>query len=1507
MNKIVNYSYGGMVQDTSTSKFPNTMYFEGNNIRILATDSQSSYSVTNEKGNSFILSIPSPTVVRNANSDGGVILYDTIDTPYTTTQLEMNVPDSSGPQTIIGQCTTRDYIVLFTTDENGFDCIWKVAYESTLLELIYCRNMEFSLQNPIQVLNNFENLYIDKIYWITGKSQINFLNLNQSIENGDPVELMDVPQDSIEASCNYELTQPQITDIISGGSHTAGMIQYAYNLYRVNSSQSKLSPLSVLVPLDRGADGGGLLNELVDSVPIVQINNIDEDYTNIRVYSIKYTSFNQLPTISIINDSLIATNRSLEIYDDGGIALSTLSIEEFLFVGSDVLIPQHINNKYNRLFSANTKELNFKIDVDTRAYSFNASQESVVYDQLFLNPGSPPAIQPFPSGTPYDILYPEYTLAENNDAVNLYPETYLYQQDGVTIGGEGKYLKYELTKQTTNDNNSKFFKDEEFYRIGIQFYNSYGQLTLPNWIADIKAPKGNLNNSYNTLSLTLKQSFYDDILHPLITANNYYEIPIGYKVLTAERTSNDRTIVANGMISPMMFDDKSGNGEFLDLAGKIESSKSNPKIPNMLVRNCSSTGSIGSTRPLSASDNLKTLIGTGYDSEFPNATGVAGRGGTPFQFNSMLQLYSPEIIFKNSVFLSDSLKLKVKGVYKNTNNNAWGKVFDQSGVAKFEGVAYGGLSTYYANSTVGTFEAFADGLVTYPRLSEPDRVSQIQFYRGYGPLTEALIAGATPSNVIKMPNAFIFTFATMLLPQALLSIDTTRTLVTFGLDTTYTAGYFECTVNSAASTCPAYTITISSTYTFGGIGAAYPPASIAVAANSTGVLNYPITFQPEYPSQVSNPISFQVSITTVGNAPMESTITAEANIVGGVNNATMVSTDSPFLLNQVYLSNVTSFIPTINNVEKEIYGSPEVTEIGADFRSYEGNQVYRYTNSYKSVLTNGDVSWKESGDFGRKIVSINSYNNRCITMVLDDDPDIDPQDRTQLEDLFNQTGLTGDDAMLIVELVKNDTDIFLGNLYGGNSWEDKKRTPYIEVGEYVELVPTDLTSSVYIESPGDTFVGSFKFTRATRTDTTTYQQGYYQFCEIVEYPTETTIDLSNRTDLSLTDWNNKFQPKFDEYQQYNQVYSQQANLIRRRSIDYNIKKISNFDTRIISSRLKSAGELIDSWTDILPNEFLDLNGKHGPINSLIDFNDELFAIQDKALAFLSINPRIQIQGDDGIAVQLGTGNVLDKYKYISTSGGTINKWSVVSTPQAIYFFDLLNKSFNVMRDQLQGLSDNKAMHVFFRNNTNDAELSEDNPIIKSGISSGYDYINGDVFMTFLQEDKPSFTIAFNEKSDSFTSFYDYKPSLYISRGNTFVTTNPNNNSIYRQYAGNYGRYYGVNYKSSITFNLNPEPTKDCVFDNIGFKTDVTIDGVDQPETTLSNIRAYNDYQDSGLTNLVVGRDKNLRRKFRDWNALIPREGRYRIRAPYIKLYVDFDNNNNLKLVLHDVQVSYTAD
>ncbi len=67
MNKLIKYTFEGANQDVTKSKHPFQFYFDAQHIRIVATDSQSTGSVTNEKGNEIVISIPNITIIGVQN------------------------------------------------------------------------------------------------------------------------------------------------------------------------------------------------------------------------------------------------------------------------------------------------------------------------------------------------------------------------------------------------------------------------------------------------------------------------------------------------------------------------------------------------------------------------------------------------------------------------------------------------------------------------------------------------------------------------------------------------------------------------------------------------------------------------------------------------------------------------------------------------------------------------------------------------------------------------------------------------------------------------------------------------------------------------------------------------------------------------------------------------------------------------------------------------------------------------------------------------------------------------------------------------------------------------------------------------------------------------------------------------------------------------------------------------------------------------------------------------
>ena len=1347
-----------MTQDFAKSKIPGEFYYSGSNIRIIATDESSSYAMTNEHGNELSFTIPIP-VFNYLNTR---IEYQNVDnsTAYLQYVNETGAPMSveienhfaqdifgvisnkiSGQQEIIGVEYSRKGLVIFTTDSSGFDCIWEIKdlnQAALSLDLKYMRNMGFSRNKPIQCIYNKENSILEKIYWVDSVNQLRFMNLSQSIDNGDLSELIDSPVSSINISGDYKVSQPKVIGTIGGGSSTAGMVQYAYNLYRLNGSQTVISPLSDLFPLDKGPLlGGGDLNEVVGMTTVVSIKDIDPNYTHIKLYSIKYTSYNQSPSVSLIAEKEIGNYDEFKYYDDGS-KIQSLSLSEFLFLGSNPIIPKHIASKDSRLFLFNIREDIFSIDIDTRAYGHDEFGVPVVWEEVTLDAFENPV------GVEETISTVTYDLDKKHDAVNRDYEVYKYQSNGITLGAEGKYIKFEIDKSVLDPaehGQYKFFKDREIYRLGVEFYNRNGQKSEAKWVCDIQAPEGNLEGFTNKLKVELKPEFYSW----LADNNNFLnenEKPTAYRVIRAERELSDRTIVTQGLINPTACNVKIP-GRDLDQheIRPLADSLQGLKMPSMVRMFQTFSPILGCRDYYDLNSRSLNFVdkGRGYDRETFSAAPTSDKRAATYQYNKLMQIFSPDILF-GSVNTDVSNKLHIVGAQKYSTAYNWSSRFN------------------YNNRS-------------------NDR--ETKFYNGI-------------------------------------------TLATPGVTASPISG-------SAGEQC---------NYGFYG-----------VVDNSSSYTQF----------------------------------------------------------NHVYREFYGGFIKNSGIKEYNIYGKPEVTEYGAGFKAYNNDSKARYCNHLLAMLQD---DWRNDDDVNndaeQSIDGSNSYGARCITIMEGgNDSSYSYSSRKSIEQIFNATGISVRKSVLVAEIKKPDSTKYIGAIYGGNSYESKARSPYIASGPYTDIN----INSVLIKSPGDTFVQSFVFEKLFKTETEVSSKKLTQVTEIVNIPLETTYDLKRRNDLSKTDWDNRFHPRFNEYHKYNDVYSQEPTLVKNLNEGFKFKKVREFDTMVLASKLKIPGEDVDNWTDILENESLSVDGEYGPINGVVNFNDEIYTLQTEGVTHLSINPRVQINGSDGLGIELGTGRVLHDYQYISTESGTSNKWSVVKAKDSFFYYDALNKGiYSFSKGGMINLTNANGLHSFIENNQDISELLVDNPVVKSGISSGYNSVNNEVYMTFHQSVNP-FTICFNQNSGTFSSFYDYKPTWYINKGQKMMTTSVDNTSLWEHFKGKRNHFYGTQYNSSVTFLTRPNVDRDVTFTNAEYKMEMkNIAGDDIPNKTFTNIRVWNEYQDTEEVPLVVR--NNVDRKFRSWKIKFPRakynntKSRDRIRNPWAFVKLTLDNPDGDKMITHDLNIIY---
>jgi hypothetical protein len=210
-----------------------------------------------------------------------------------------------------------------------------------------------------------------------------------------------------------------------------------------------------------------------------------------------------------------------------------------------------------------------------------------------------------------------------------------------------------------------------------------------------------------------------------------------------------------------------------------------------------------------------------------------------------------------------------------------------------------------------------------------------------------------------------------------------------------------------------------------------------------------------------------------------------------------------------------------------------------------------------------------------------------------------------------------------------------------------------------------------------------------------------------------------------------------------------------------------------------------------------------------------------------------------------------------------------------------------------------------------------------GIHGGYDSRFNRLLYTFKLDPNnqaEDFTISFSEALNAFESFYDFKPMLYLhSDGKLLSVTDGEPTSGHLHGGGVKGSFYeAAPVDSYITLMVAPNANIPKVFNNLEYNSELFLKDVNgdytiqQTGETVTTLEYFNDYQESGVITVTV--PTNVKRRMRHWRHTLQRDinttptiagaNNARFRDYHIFLKLSFDNNNDKRLVLHDIITSY---
>lgn len=386
---------------------------------------------------------------------------------------------------------------------------------------------------------------------------------------------------------------------------------------------------------------------------------------------------------------------------------------------------------------------------------------------------------------------------------------------------------------------------------------------------------------------------------------------------------------------------------------------------------------------------------------------------------------------------------------------------------------------------------------------------------------------------------------------------------------------------------------------------------------------------------------------------------------------------------------------------------------------------------------------------------------------------------------------------------------------------------------------------------------------------------------------------------------------------------------------------TELDNRIYNSDFKVNGELQDSWRIFKEDNHIDVDGNFGPINQLINFNNLLYFWQAYAVGSPAVNARSLIQDTSGASLTLGTGDILSRYDYLSTTIGTKHQFSFAIGKSSVAWLDITKKKYYKLSNN--GVQELSGLNGFLNTHLIGDILINDNPYTGKGATSTYDYNKNEFIFTCSTPSRfaldPSFTVGYLDivgQIESFHSFYSFKPATYVSDiYNIFSSKiiNPsiiNTGQLWLHDEGPYGSFYDQLYPFSITVIVNPHPEIEKIYDSMRIETEAlkfssvpdTIPLTFDQLETFTDYRMYTDYGNTNWIPMISPMTKQVRRGYNTTiagNQVLYNSGNTdifdptninvfpirkpftdRIKGPYAFLELRYNNTNNNKLTLQSL-------
>lgn len=1528
-----NHLFQGLRRDNHEIKQDGKYLWDAHNIRLTNRDHNTLLSITNEKG----------TLYRGVSFEGDYV----------------------------GHCVLGKYLVVFTAKESNkkiTSYIYRVENTESgpSSKLLYSdTSLGLSPEHPIETLGIFENESIQKVYWIDDEHQPRFINIVQETE---------YKEGSFDFVSDLKLQETiEVKRDIGGGVFSPGVIQYAFSYYNKYGSETNLFYTTELLYISAN-NRGGSPEETIDNIFNITVKNIDPNFQYLRIYSIHRTSIDAVPTVKSVTDIDI-TNININeegilkcTYTDTGRSGTTEDPTKLLYIGGEHIIANSFTHKDGTLFLGNIKIERQDITKDIKDKIKTAKNESQITidkreigltkDALYSNSTFYNYNNQLLSGNCSTFkVGDKYRLGIQFQYKNGKWSSPIWIEDK-TIPREKEYrpsinngldmltvpkLIYKLKSDIISDLVANHYKKA---RALIVMPTVYDRMTLAQGVVcptvfsannrTLNAPFAQsswffrLMSTSTEVDLTKGNKIVHKHLDPLYFNPEPTKInPRGLEIQNMETVKNGSNISIkyinehpdiSSEINTMFVDQSiltlhSPDIEFDD---SVKIALDNKEMELYLVGLAPFTSNVGdisietSTPPpgvkdtgflhkttfvINKTEGVDTSLTSGLfylshmieektgNNDTSKYVPYKDTGGDSYKYEYKWLVHPWN---KTGSIINDinrpegggtqtaTLKRKVisnlkyspdntwfSTIYKPSNGIAPVQIFNSNEVSlvkvpspNLSSFKYDGIN-YYGN---------VDSLITtdtkyplyYSTKDSEDLLPTAQNPTDAGNTTVQAFNSPVRIKYKSTPHAVVaFNYNAASLPLFLPSVGNLNKADVLNINTT---PYWIQSSEDIGITAlgKEYTILKASDCTI--IQNTVQYGNVGIKGANT---------RPEDQDRYNKDWLKSKQDTTINKskwAIMTSTI----------------AVSSTYIYGDFYKYNSGTNEWERCDYETEVEGSPDnrVVYYISGHNSY-WEKTYAGTGyTMKQVIVTGDPNNPGSGLEDQIVIQPNIHFNTMDTEITEA-------------------------SLFLAELVRTKEP---ANIFGGDNEQALQNNLWIPAGNPVSLELNEGETELPIEFIyGDTYYQRYDCLK-------TYpftMEDENSVVEIGSFMCETRVNIDGRYDRNRAQLSNLNMSPLN-FNKLNPVYSQKDIYFNYRILPEDYYKINKFSNQITWSKEKHAGEDVDTWTNITLASTLDMNGSKGSITSLKTWNEYVLCFQEKEISKINFNSRVQIPTSDGVPIEISNGYKVDGATVLNSNVGCNNKWSINDSLYGVYFIDSYTDNIYLFNGEFTNLSNTKGVRWWSKEHSNNIWTPKKSAY--NGVRTFIDSIYGDVYFSPGPSSNQEDALYYSEQLGEFVSQMSYggvQAMFNFNDGFYSLHNIEGTLNLYQNNVGSYNYFYGKNIGWNFSFISNDNPLYTKVFDTIELRADHY--AVGQHSTLLNScplsyISASNEYQDSDKVTLDSG---NMRKKFRVWRGLIPRnKGTIeRIRNPWTMITLGWDTNSTTasgRAVVHDVTVKYTV-